>query len=69
MRTYGKLRELIRAKFVTMEAFANAMEISRSALSKKLNGITAWSHLEIERACVLLGIPMSQVVEYFFYEM
>lgn len=68
MRTYGKVRELIRTKFNTIEAFAKAMEMSRSTLSKKLNGITAWSHSEIERACVLLGISISQVGEYFFYE-
>lgn len=68
MRTYGKVRELIRIKFKTIDAFANAMEMSRSALSRKLNGITAWSHSEIEKACVLLGISISQVGEYFFYE-
>ena len=68
MRTYGKVRELIRTKFNTIEAFAKAMKMSRSTLSKKLNGITAWSHSEIERACVLLGISISQVGEYFFYE-
>lgn len=68
MRTYGKLRELIRIKFKTMDAFAKAMGMSRSAISRKLNGITAWTHSEIEKACVLLGVPMSQVGEYFFYE-
>jgi hypothetical protein len=69
VRTYGKVRELIRTKFKTIDAFAKAMEMSRSALSKKLNGITAWSHSEIEKACILLGISISQVGEYFFYEM
>jgi hypothetical protein len=68
VRTYGKVRELIRVKFKTIDAFANAMEMSRSALSRKLNGITAWSHSEIEKACVLLGISISLVGEYFFYE-
>lgn len=68
MRTYGMLRELIRVKFKTIDAFANAMGISRSALSRKLNGINAWTHSEIENACVLLGISMTQVGDYFFYE-
>ena len=68
MRTYGKLRELIRAKFGTIEAFAEAMGMSRSALSRKLNGLSAWSQSEIEKACSLLGISITQVGEYFFYE-
>ena len=67
MRTYGKLREIIRIKFKTIEAFADAMEISRSALSRKLNGLSAWSQSEIEKACSLLGISITQVGEYFFY--
>jgi transcriptional regulator with XRE-family HTH domain len=68
VRTYGKLRELIRIKFKTIDAFADAMGMSRSALSRKLNGISAWSQSEIEKACSLLGISISQVGEYFFYE-
>ena len=68
MRTYGKLRELIRTKFDTIDAFAKAMGISRSALSRKLNGFSAWSQSEIEKACSLLGISINRVGEYFFYE-
>jgi transcriptional regulator with XRE-family HTH domain len=68
VRTYGKLRELIRNKFGTIDNFAIAMGMSRSALSRKLNGIRAWTHDEIERACHLLGISIAQVGEYFFYE-
>lgn len=68
MRTYGKLRELIRVKFKTIDAFAKAMEMSRCALSRKLNGFSAWSQAEIEKACSLLGISITQVGEYFFYE-
>ena len=68
MRTFGKLRELIRGKFQTIDTFASAMDMSRSALSRKLNGSSAWTQVEIERACKLLGLSMSQVGEYFFYE-
>lgn len=68
MRTYGKLRELIRIKFHTIEAFARAMGMSRCALSRKLNGFSAWSQSEIENACSLLGISITHVGEYFFYE-
>ena len=68
MRTFGKLRELIRSKFQTIDTFANAMDMSRSAVSRKLNGSSAWTQFEIERACRLLGLSMAQVGEYFFYE-
>ena len=67
MRTYGKLRELIKANFHTIDNFAQAMNVSRSALSQKLNGLSAWSHTEIENACKLLNIPITDVGEYFFY--
>ena len=68
MRTYGRLRERIKLMFGTIDAFADAMDMSRSALSRKLNGVSPWTHLEIERACDLLDIPITIVVEYFFYE-
>lgn len=69
MRTYGKLRELIKSRYKTIDNFATAMGMSRSALSLKLNGLSAWKHIEIECACKLLDIPMVEVGEYFFYGM
>ena len=68
MRTYGKLREKIKNVFGTIEKFANAMEKDRSTISNKLNGLAAWTQAEIEKSCKLLGIPMNEVADYFFYE-
>lgn len=68
MRTYGKLRELIRKRFDTLGKFADAMNMDRSTLSNKINGISAWKQDEIEKVCSLLGISLSEVYEYFFYE-
>ena len=68
MRTYGKLRERIKAFYKTIGNFADALQMSRSALSSKLNGSSAWAHNEIENVCKLLNIPMSSVSEYFFYD-
>lgn len=65
-RTYGKLRELIKRNFGTMKAFAVAMDVNASTISKKLNGIVDWTSSEIERAATLLGIE-DQIQEYFFY--
>lgn len=67
MRTYGKLREKIKAEFGTIGNFANAMNKDRSTMSNKLNGIVAWTNDEIESACKLLGIAITEVPEYFFY--
>ena len=67
MRTYGKLRERIKAEFGTIGNFANAMNKDRSTMSNKLNGIVAWTNDEIESACKLLGIAITEVPEYFFY--
>ena len=67
MRTYGRLREKIKTKFKNLEKFAEAMDIDRGILSKRLNGKTGWKSSEIERACNLLDIPMEEVSEYFFY--
>lgn len=68
MRTYGALREKIRAKFGTIGAFADAMGKDRSTISQKLNGIVAWTQDEMEKACELLEIPKSELHNYFFYE-
>ena len=67
MRTYGRLREKIRANYGTLSAFTVAMDMDRSTLSGKINGTTAWKQDEIEKACKLLGIPIEQVYDYFFY--
>ena len=67
MRTYGKLRERIKAVFGTIGAFAKAMGKDRSTISNKLNGLAPWTQTEIEDACRLLNIAIEEVGEYFFY--
>ena len=66
-RTYGKLREEIKKKFPTIEAFSSALNRDRSTISAKLNGKVAWTQKDIEDTCKLLDIPMTSVSEYFFY--
>ena len=67
MRTYGMLRERIRAVFETQQAFALAMGKSFVSINKKLCGKIEWTSQEIEKACVLLGISMAEMPNYFFY--
>lgn len=68
MRTYGRLREVIKQKYKTSDAFATALGMNRSTLSAKLNSKNGWTSSEIEVVCKLLDIPMALVPEYFFYE-
>jgi hypothetical protein len=67
MRTYGKLREKIKAIYGTIGAFADAMGKDRSSISNKLNGLSPWKSADIEKACSLLDIAIEEVSEYFFY--
>ena len=64
--SYAKLRGSIREKFRTQGAFARAMEMHPTTLSKKLSGLVDWTRQEIERACQLLNIPTDQIHAYFF---
>lgn len=64
--SYAKLRGAIREKFRTQGAFARAMRMHQTTLSKKLSGVVDWTRQEIETACKLLGIPTEQIHEYFF---
>ena len=61
-----KLRGRIREKFGTQEAFADAMGMSNTTLSAKLNRKTDWKRQEIETACRLLGIDAECIPVYFF---
>ena len=64
--SYAKLRGKIREMFGRNEAFAEAMEMDASSLSAKLNNRSPWKREEIEKACLLLEIPIEEVYLYFF---
>ena len=64
--TYAKLRGKIKEVFSVNEAFAKAMDFDLSTLSAKLNNKSPWKREEIEKACILLGIPIEEVYIYFF---
>lgn len=64
---YAKLRGKIYAKFRTQGEFADAIGMDRATLSGKMNGRTQWTLDEVARACDVLGIPLSEAHEYFFY--
>ena len=63
---YSKLRGKIREVYGTQEAFADAMGIHPVTISRKLNNQLDWTREEMDKACVLLGIPLEEVPLYFF---
>lgn len=63
---YAELRGMIRARFKTQTAFAQAIGISACSVSKKLNGGTDWTAKEIRKICEVLDIPPEQIPDYFF---
>lgn len=63
---YRKLRGKILELFGKQDTFAQALGISPSALSLKLNNRSDWKRVEIERACELLGVPLEEAGLYFF---
>ena len=60
------LKLKIKEVFDTQEAFAEAMEMSHTALNQRLNGKVEWKSPEIAKACELLHIDLSDAHVYFF---
>ena len=67
MRKFGKLREKIKIVFGTQKAFADAMDMNVATLNAKLNSKATWTVEEVDKACGLLNISPTEIVEYFFY--
>lgn len=63
---YSALTGRIVEKYKHRRAFANAIKMSESSLSLKLSNQVYWKQQEIERARVLLQIPIEEVGRYFF---
>lgn len=63
---YSKLRGRIREVFSTQEAFSDAMEMSTTSISAKLNNKVEWSQKEIDKASEVLHIPKEEIPQYFF---
>lgn len=63
---YRKLKGRIREIFNTQSAFAEAMGISTTSLSAKLNNKIEFSQKEIDKASDLLKIKKEEIPIYFF---
>lgn len=65
---YNKLRGRIKEKFGSEQTFAEAMGMSKSALSSRLNHGTSFGQSEIYKAAFLLDIDKLEIATYFFTE-
>lgn len=63
---YSKLLGRIKEKFNCNVNFAIKMGFSERTLSLKLNNKMDFRQNEIDKACILLEIPINEVHDYFF---
>ncbi len=63
---YSKLRGRIVEKYGKYHVFADALGVSTHTLSNRLNNQSSWSHDDMSKAIMLLGIPDNDVGAYFF---
>ena len=66
MYQYRKLRGRIVEKYGSIRKFSNAIGISETATSNKLNGKTGLSQKDMEKWASLLDIDLSEFPEYYF---
>jgi transcriptional regulator with XRE-family HTH domain len=63
---YSKLDGKITEVYKSRSNFADAMGISKGALSNKLNGVSRLSAEDMFQAMKLLEIPNDEIRVYFF---
>ena len=64
---HSYLLGVLRYRKVTIASFASEMNMSKTAMDKKLNGDTPWKDHEINHACSFLGLSSAtEVVKSFF---
>lgn len=63
---YAKLRGKIREKFNTQASFAEAVGMSETTLSERLNNKSMFTQGEITLICSLFDIAVEDIPIYFF---
>ncbi|WP_072520339.1 helix-turn-helix domain-containing protein [Gemella massiliensis] len=63
---YNKLKGRIKEKNLTLNEFANKVNIGRTALYSKLERNGEFTESEMFRICNVLEIPLNEVSVYFF---
>lgn len=65
-KQYKALRNLIKEKFGTREAFSKAVNLSYQTVSSKLNNRSGFSQEDIEQWAKALGISKREYGRFFF---
>ena len=65
---YDKLKGKIKEVLGTQSKLVERMDLDETTISNKLNNNTYFSQKEILSICLILNIPKSEIVEYFFKE-
>lgn len=63
---FTRLSNKIKDIYGNNENFALEMRISVSTISRKMNGKTPWKGHEMEKAIILLNVPLEEMPEFFF---
>ena len=63
---YAKLKGRIKEKYGNQGDFANAIGLTPTTFSFKINGKAKWTQDEIVKAAELLEISRDEITEYFF---
>ena len=63
---YCKLRGKIKEVFGTQDKYAEALNLSKTSVSSKLNNIVDFSQTEIYTSAKILDITSEEIGEYFF---
>lgn len=62
----NKLKGKMVEKGLTAQKMASLLDISEDAMYMKLNCKSEFKRSEMEKICLLLGIPIESISEYFF---
>ncbi len=63
---YNRLKGRIIENCLTQRDFAKVVQIGYTSLNRKLNNHCEFTQLEIIKICDALGIPYTQINEFFF---
>lgn len=63
---YSKLRGRIIEKYGSLGKFTEKVGISKTAMSKKMNGSTQFSQSDVELWCRLLEIDRAEIPDFFY---
>ena len=63
---YKKLKGRIVEKYDTREKFGEAIGLSNTSMSLKLNGQTSFSQADVIKWCKALDIDLHDVGDYFY---